>query len=731
MYGVIASPDKEQALMEIIGEQIVYSSFQKSDKPEQLKRILEMAARVPLNTLIVDVSLGQSLVDAINAYRIQRPAARVILLAGGLVPGDSTIAAAVRMGIYDIVSADDWGAELKEVLDQIPADYSAAAHWDVQIDINDEKESLGKGLFKRFIKQKEINGIQEIKDVFADMESNTDKPFFPVPTGFVNVPDDFVAIGHIQGVRSFSSKNEVLAAAPAVILVSASSDTVTRIKDLRREPSLLHVPIVVIGQTEEMLCYKAGADECYKVLNEETVERIRARADRMRDMWEKASRDDLTGLFKRKYLEDYLVEQEKRYKSIGMTFSLLLADLDHFKFVNDTYGHQAGDLVLKEFAAYLQGSVRRVDVVARYGGEEFVVVFPNLGDAGRIAEKLCSGWAKKDIFIEGTKVRSTFSAGLAVMGKNANDVTDLIRVADKALYRAKEEGRNRVIGADCIRNDFNPGVIEFPSENASTETTKWITWPLLNFKQKLAQKPRLTQKSNNVVAVISAEGAGKTTIAVNLAITLAMRGYSVAFIDGDIESLKAHYLVGGGQAGSALSSALENPSDVLLFLENVPFVPQLYTLTADPDFMEIHRSFFSKLPEVIKKVSALVDFVVLDTPPIEEFDEFDRRQRITKTVGQSVLVVSPYEGMEFKIEKLSKPVLVLNRWPAGVDISIGEQIYGQRAISVIPEIEDVIQAERDGVPAVLFCQQLYQALQGVADSLVYNQSLMQQSQILS
>lgn len=235
----------------------------------------------------------------------------------------------------------------------------------------------------------------------------------------------------------------------------------------------------------------------------------------------------------------------------------------------------------------------------------------------------------------------------------------------------------------------------------SVKTNRKKTWPLI-----------LRSKNENVIAVISGEGGGKTTVAVNLAVTLSMQGYTIAFIDGDLESLVAHRLVGGVPAGRSLIYALENPSEAAELLEPVPFVPQMYALTADPEH-EVDAGLYSRLPEVIKKVSSVVDMVVVDTSP-----EIKRIKHLAKVVGRTVIVVSPGDNLEERDAlKVPRPVLVLNRWPAGMDVSLGEELYGLRASCVIPELEEIIKAEQGGVPAVLGCSQLYRALNTVAGKL--------------
>jgi diguanylate cyclase (GGDEF)-like protein len=129
---------------------------------------------------------------------------------------------------------------------------------------------------------------------------------------------------------------------------------------------------------------------------------------------------------------------------------MLLVDLDHFKLVNDTYGHLAGDDVLLAVATILQRAVRSVDLVARYGGEEFVIVLPETGKQGAIAfaERVRDRLAANSFTISGRQdIRVTASIGVATYPSPGLDsVEDLFRAADSALYRAKGSGRNLVCG---------------------------------------------------------------------------------------------------------------------------------------------------------------------------------------------------------------------------------------------------------------------------------------------
>ena len=132
--------------------------------------------------------------------------------------------------------------------------------------------------------------------------------------------------------------------------------------------------------------------------------------------------------------------------------SILLIDVDHFKRVNDTYGHDAGDRVLTELGKFLKAGTRESDIVCRYGGEEFVIIMPEAQLEGAIArlEHLRQGFAGKEMRHDGKPLGSiTISAGLAQSTEFVTTREALLQAADTALYAAKEAGRNRVVVADA------------------------------------------------------------------------------------------------------------------------------------------------------------------------------------------------------------------------------------------------------------------------------------------
>lgn len=159
--------------------------------------------------------------------------------------------------------------------------------------------------------------------------------------------------------------------------------------------------------------------------------------------------DFLTKCLNRKGMEKVLNTKMGSYLDKGIAFSIAFFDLDHFKIVNDTFGHQAGDVVLREFANYIKANVRQTDIVVRYGGEEFMVIFSGNMDALSLVERIREGWALNQVKLpSGETINSTFSAGLAKIKQDADNIEELIKVADDALYRAKRTGRNKVLTAE-------------------------------------------------------------------------------------------------------------------------------------------------------------------------------------------------------------------------------------------------------------------------------------------
>lgn len=172
-------------------------------------------------------------------------------------------------------------------------------------------------------------------------------------------------------------------------------------------------------------------------------------------------RDPLTGLYNRRYLEEMLQRETRRAVRAELSLGLLMLDLDHFKNFNDTYGHDAGDTVLRETAALLAKSVRAEDIVCRFGGEEFVIILPmaDFKASHARAERIRSKLRELTVTHHGQSLGMiTVSVGVAALPQHGTAPSELLELADAALYRAKRDGRDRVVAAiDAEPTPSNPG----------------------------------------------------------------------------------------------------------------------------------------------------------------------------------------------------------------------------------------------------------------------------------
>ena len=162
---------------------------------------------------------------------------------------------------------------------------------------------------------------------------------------------------------------------------------------------------------------------------------------------EQAIRDPLTGVFNRRFMMESLEREVERANREGYPLSLVMMDIDHFKSVNDVYGHLAGDQVLKELARFLEYETRKSDIVCRYGGEEFVVLMPKISAVN--ARRRAESW-RAEIQVSQTAygdslISVTISMGIAVKEDSTLTCDGLISRADLALYSAKQAGRNNTV----------------------------------------------------------------------------------------------------------------------------------------------------------------------------------------------------------------------------------------------------------------------------------------------
>ncbi len=158
--------------------------------------------------------------------------------------------------------------------------------------------------------------------------------------------------------------------------------------------------------------------------------------------------DGLTQVYNKRYFAETLEREIGRAQRYRRDLSLILFDIDHFKNVNDTFGHLAGDSVLKQLANVIKGRIRREDVLARYGGEEFAIILPEIDkhNALQFGEKIRRITEKAVFRFEDTEIPVTVSVGIATLTPEVQELTDFIKICDDNLYSAKAAGRNKVVG---------------------------------------------------------------------------------------------------------------------------------------------------------------------------------------------------------------------------------------------------------------------------------------------
>jgi len=248
-----------------------------------------------------------------------------------------------------------------------------------------------------------------------------------------------------------------------VSLTMADADGLRLCSQTRSADRTRHLPIVVLAEPgNEARLLRAldmGVnDYIMRPLDEnELLARARTQvkrkrySDHLRNRLEESIEasviDPLTGLHNRRYMETHLSTLVEEARGSGRSLSVLLADIDHFKQINDTYGHDAGDVVLKEFSARFRRNTRGIDLACRYGGEEFLVIMPDtpMARAYQIGERLRVSIAADAFSIRpGLGIHITASVGLATLEREDDTPETVFRRADSALFDAKRRGRNQV-----------------------------------------------------------------------------------------------------------------------------------------------------------------------------------------------------------------------------------------------------------------------------------------------
>ena len=275
----------------------------------------------------------------------------------------------------------------------------------------------------------------------VDVETNPSEALFRAADGDYDLLIVSLGLENFDGLRLCSQARSLERTRHVPILAIADADN---------NPRLLRG--LEIGVNDYLL---RPVDMNELLARARTQIRKRRYTDHLRDnvqnSIEMAITDALTGLHNRRYMESHLATLAEQASARGKSLALMMLDIDFFKAINDTYGHDAGDDVLREFAVRIRKSIRGIDLACRYGGEEFVIVMPetDMHVAGMVAERLRRSIAGQPFSIQrgSREIDVTISVGLSTLSTRGDTVADLLKRADVALYRAKDDGRNRVVSA--------------------------------------------------------------------------------------------------------------------------------------------------------------------------------------------------------------------------------------------------------------------------------------------
>ena len=274
----------------------------------------------------------------------------------------------------------------------------------------------------------------------------TDKKSSTIADTISTIDDVNIRLENADSLKDYETLN------PGVIII----ESVPNIKDVLMVTKFKY-PILFIGETFKGSTVRAVAFDYIKtpIDNQELIVRVKNML-KIKDLRDKlktlSTTDELTGLHNRKYLLERMEQEISRARRYGTALSVLLFDLDFFKVVNDIYGYEWGDVLLKSIADKLKQLIRKEDIITRYGDEEFIVVLPNTSEdnAFLFAERFRKDIEKMEFIPAGEEERHpiTISGGISTfpcIPDTEEDANTIIRYAEHALYNAKKRGKNKIV----------------------------------------------------------------------------------------------------------------------------------------------------------------------------------------------------------------------------------------------------------------------------------------------
>lgn len=282
-----------------------------------------------------------------------------------------------------------------------------------------------------------------------------DDPYFVNPIRYHLEKDgyDVVVLDVLENIEN--AQEFIFQQAPNVILcdIRMHPNGFEILKLIKEHSQLRLIPFIFLTAVDSLLerikAYLGGVDDYIikPVDNEELLAKIGSILKRQSDLESAIYLDPLTQTYNRRFFQKELLRQIKLHRRHGDSFTLVLMDLDHFKTVNDTYGHHCGDKCLIEFTRFIHENIRTTDILSRWGGEEFVLIMErsDMEGAANTVRKLLTR-LKKEVVVNCSddEITISFSAGVAQFPDHGEEPTELIEAADRGTYQAKEKGRSRV-----------------------------------------------------------------------------------------------------------------------------------------------------------------------------------------------------------------------------------------------------------------------------------------------